>query len=101
MSKAHRRAEDGEYYGPPVDVLMELVANTCETCKLWGQNHPTASDRYYKDNEEMIKTCGSPKMIYLAQGEMQIDGLGYDDGEGYRALLRVGMDFGCIHHTPK
>lgn len=73
----------------------------CETCQWWGKDHPTASDGFFLDGDDMVKSCGCPKTIYLNRGEMQIDGLGYMDSEGYRAALQVGMDFGCIHYEAR
>ena len=68
----------------------------CSDCDFWGDKNATmfGDDRY--------RTCTNEKLIYFYKNpnpdrEFPIDGLVYDDHEGYEASLHVGPEFGCIH----
>lgn len=59
---------------------------------------------YWKPEYEYMGSCISEKFTYTAEWDNTVipkDGLNYFDAEGYKATLRTGKDFGCIHFKQK
>lgn len=72
----------------------------CKDCIFWGVENPTGNHPYEKDSD-ILRECGSPKFVYKhawpESGDVPIDGLRFEDGEGCQASVGTGPEFGCIH----
>ena len=83
--------------------------STCKTCKWWNETDsrtetgPASVD--YESVAILHKPCVCPKIVDTSNENhhyaQPMDAACVSDFEGYKAELRTGPDFGCIHHEEK
>jgi hypothetical protein len=70
--------------------------NRCATCKHFGVS--------YHPNKDGLADCAHIAiwpMSTAAPGTQAVITATAADDQGLSAVLMVGPDFGCVHHTPK
>lgn len=82
---------------------------TCSTCRHWdAADNDTETDYRTEDCDDVPivhKRCQCPLIVDVSSKlkfyDVPLDGAGFHDVEGYRATLRTGPGFGCVHHEAR
>jgi hypothetical protein len=64
----------------------------CKDCEHWTRDTTGLFEPRF-----LIGSCDCEKFVYTGGDTTPVDGLGYEDGEGYMAGFETGELFGCIH----
>lgn len=75
---------------------------TCQNCINWERIKRNPMTIPQSKMGVHAGLCSCPKFIYTGCGDnMDDDGFGYEDMEGYDAEFQTGPGFGCIHFVSR
>lgn len=84
--------------------------NTCKTCRWWDRANEDTELGPPPEYDDVViphKPCLCPSVRDMSGrkagkfADLPLDGAGYHDFGSYKAALRTGPDFGCVHHSPR